>query len=56
MTEQQYETILSALADKIKTQEETITLQKWQIEALEKRISEAENPPRGEQPKALEIR
>lgn len=42
MTEKQYETILSALADKIKEQEKTISVQKWQIERLEKTIAEAE--------------
>lgn len=42
MTEKQYETILSALADKIKEQEETIALQKWQIEKLENALAEAE--------------
>lgn len=43
MTEKQFETILAALADKIKEQEETIALQKWQIASLEKTIKEAEN-------------
>lgn len=41
--EAQYETILSALADKIKEQETTIFVQKCKIESLEKRIAEAEN-------------
>lgn len=43
ITETQYETILSALADKIKEQETTIFVQKCKIESLEKRIAEAEN-------------
>ena len=43
ITEKQYETILSALADKIKSQEETISLQRWKIEKLEKTLEEAEN-------------
>lgn len=41
--EAQYETILSALADKIKEQETTIFAQNFKIESLEKRIAEAEN-------------
>lgn len=42
MNEMQYETILSALADKIKSQEETILCQRWQIERLEIAVKEAE--------------
>lgn len=42
MTEKQFETILAALADKIKEQEETIALQKWQIKKFEKALAEAE--------------
>lgn len=42
MTEKQYATILSALADKIKSQEETINIQKWQIERLEKALDDAD--------------
>lgn len=42
MEEKQFETILAVLADKIKSQEETIALQKWQIESLQKTIAEAE--------------
>lgn len=59
MTEKQYETILAALADKIKEQEGTIALQKWQIEKLEKSLVEAEyhlNPAGKKRPETLEIR
>lgn len=42
MTKEQYEVILGLLADKIKEQEKTIGLQKWQIERLEKDLQEAE--------------
>lgn len=42
MTAEQYETIIVVLAEKIKTQNEEITLQKWQIERLEKQVQEAE--------------
>lgn len=42
INEKQYETILAALADKIKSQEETIAVQKWQIEKFEKALAEAE--------------
>ena len=43
MTEKQFETILSALADKLKEKDETSALQKWQIKKLEKALEEAEN-------------
>lgn len=58
MTAEQYEAILSALADKLKEKDTTIALQKWRIETLEKKLTEAEyHPnPHGEQPKSLEIR
>lgn len=42
MTNEQYETIIGLLADKIKAQGEEITLQKWQIESLQKQLKEAE--------------
>lgn len=42
INEKQYETILTALADKIKEQEGTISVQKWQIEKLEKSLTELE--------------
>ena len=42
INEKQYETILAALADKIKEQETTIFVQNCKIESLEKRIAEAE--------------
>lgn len=42
MTNEQFETIIGLLADKIKAQNEEITLQKWQIERLEKQVKEAE--------------
>lgn len=59
INEKQYETILSALADKIKEQETTIAVQKWQIEKLEKALAEAEyhlNPVGKKRPETLEIR
>ena len=42
MNEAQHEIILAALADKIKEQETTIALQKWQIEKLENALKDAE--------------
>ena len=42
MTKEQYEVILGLLADKIKEQEKTIGLQKWQIERLENELKETE--------------
>lgn len=42
MTQEQYDIILGLLADKIKEQEKTNGLQKWQIERLEKALKEAE--------------
>ena len=42
MTNEQYEILLGALADKIKAQGEEITLQKWHIERLEIQVQEAE--------------
>ena len=42
MTNEQYETILGVLAEKIKEQGEEIALQKWQIESLQKQLKEAE--------------
>ena len=42
MTKEQYETIIGELADKIKAQGEEITLQKWQIESLQKELERAE--------------
>lgn len=37
-----YELILDILADKIKDNEATIALMKWQIEDLKKKLAEAE--------------
>ena len=42
MTKEQYEVILGLFADKIKEQENTINLQKWQIERLDKELQAAE--------------
>lgn len=42
INEKQYETILAALADKIKEQESTIFVQNCRIENLEKALAEAE--------------
>lgn len=58
MNEQQYTVILGLLADKVKEQETTINLQKWQIEDLQNRLAEAEYHlnPNGQRPKTLEIR
>lgn len=59
INEKQYETILAALADKIKEQETTILLQNYKIDNLEKALAEAEyhlNPAGKERPETLEIR
>lgn len=59
MTEKQYETILAALADKIKEQEEKISVQEWQISKLKTALEEAEyhlNPAGKECPQKTEIR
>ena len=42
MTKEQFEIILGAVADKIKSQGEEIALQRWQIESLNKQVQEAE--------------
>jgi hypothetical protein len=57
LNETQYETILTALADKIKEQETTIFVQSCRIEALEKTLAEAEAyAKKKDTPKKLEIR
>ena len=58
MSEQQYETILGLMADKIKEQEGTINFQKIQLSLLKEKLDEAEYHlnPHGEKPKTLEIR
>lgn len=59
INEKQYETILAALADKIKEQEMTIFVQSCKIENLEKALAEAEyhlNPLGKRRPETLEIR
>lgn len=58
MSGEQYGAILSALADALNEKDNTILLQKWRIEELEKALAEAEAhlPPNGEKPKTLEIR
>ena len=59
INEKQYETILAALADKIKEQETTIAVQNWQIENLKNSLAEAENhlnPSGKKRPETLEIR
>jgi hypothetical protein len=42
MEAEQYEFIIGILSDKIKAQEKEITLQKWQIESLQKQLEQAE--------------
>lgn len=42
MTSEQYEFIISIFSEKIKAQEKEITLQKWQIESLQKQLEQAE--------------
>ena len=42
MKQDQYEIILGVLAEKLKEKDDTITLQKWQIEELEKKLQVAE--------------
>lgn len=39
--EEKYGYLLMIIADKLKDQDDTITLQKWQIEELEKKLAEA---------------
>ena len=58
MTNEQFETIIGLLADKIKAQNEEITLQKWQIEDLKKNLAAAEYhlDPTPDKAKKLEIR
>ena len=59
INKEQYDVILSALADKIKAQERTICLQNWQIADLEKALAEAKSNPNTtgeEHPETLEIR
>lgn len=41
MNGEQYNAILSALADKLNEQENKIMLQNWQIEDLKKKLAEA---------------
>lgn len=42
MNKEQYETIIAALIEKITAQQNEITVQKWQLEKLEKQLKEAE--------------
>ena len=56
MQQEQYEIILSALTDKIKSQEQKINIQKWKIEGLEKALADANQKNAGAKPPALEIR
>ena len=42
MTNEQYEIVIGLLANKIKEQEKTISLQEWQISRLDKELKEAE--------------
>lgn len=39
--EEKYSYLLMVISDKLKDQEDTITLQKWQIDELEKKLAEA---------------
>ena len=59
MTNKQYEAIFTAIAEKLITQEEVITLQNYQIDDLKKKLAEAErtlNAAKENKPAALEIR
>ena len=56
MQKEQYEIILSALADVIKSKDEKINIQKWQIEGLEKALADANQKNAGAKTPALEIR
>ena len=60
MSGEQYNAILSALADKMIEQDCKILRQKWEIDDLKKKLAEAEKHlnQKGEKPKAktLEIR
>ena len=42
MKQEQFEILLGVLAEKLQEKDETITLQKWQIEDLEKKLQVAE--------------
>ena len=43
MTEKErYETIIAVLAEKVRTQGDTIALQEWQITGLKEKLAEAE--------------
>ncbi len=42
MTKKQYEVIIGLLADKVKEQERSISIQEWQIKSLTKQLEEAE--------------
>lgn len=58
MNEQQYETILGLLADKVKELETANGILEWQVKDLKERLAEAEYHlnPNGEKPKTLEVR
>lgn len=58
MNGEHYNAILTTLADKLLEQQNTILIQKWKIEDLEKKLAEAQKniDSKGEKPKTLEIR
>lgn len=58
MNNQQYETILGLLADKVKELETTNGILEWKGKNLEEKLANAEYHlnPNGEKPKTLEVR
>lgn len=58
MNNQQYETILGLLADKVKELETTNGILEWKVKNLEENLANAEYHlnPNGEKPKTLEVR
>lgn len=58
MKKEQYEILLGALADRLKAQQETITLQGYEIERLTRKLAEAEGMenPQPQKSQKFEIR
>lgn len=58
MSGEQYDVVLSALADKMIEKDKTILLQQWEIEDLKQKLAEAEKhlKPTKANAKKLEIR
>ena len=58
MSEQQYETILGLLADRVKELETDKGILEWKVKDLQEKLENAEYHlnPNGEKPKALVVR